>query len=252
MLPTIEAPTYSLILPSTKKEIKYRPFLVKEEKLLLTALEQDGQGKQTSDLVVSTLKQIINNCTFNKVDIDSLTTFDLEYLFVMLRAKSKGESVKIGFRCTEILKDDQGNERECGHVTNVDYDLTKIEVFETEGHTKKIMLTDTIGMTMRYPDFETFSKVNFTEVEGQAASIVNDVILKCIDNVFNGETVTSTKDVSKEELERFLEQLSSPQMEKIQQFFASMPRVQAKLSYTCKCGKKQEDITITGLQDFLT
>lgn len=250
MLPKIDTPIYTLTVPSTKKEIQYRPFLVKEEKILIMALEQNADEKD-SKTIVDTLKKIIENCTFNKINVDNLTSFDLEYIFIMLRSVSKGGDVRIGFECHEELVDGSI----CNNVTQVNFNLNDIQVKEHSGHNKKIQLTDNVGITMKYPDFDTFSKLNFTRDETDTTStLVNDIILKCIDSVFTSDgKVTSTKDVDKKELEEFFEQMSTSHMEKIKQFFETMPTVEAVVSYTCsKCGKEHKDLKVTGLQNFLT
>lgn len=244
-LPKIETPTYVLTIPSTKQDIKYRPFLVKEEKIMLMALEHSEKGDVVA--IADSLKQVIQACTFNAIDPNKLTSFDLEWIFLKLREKSKGNIAPIVFVCEEVLEDGE----ECGHQMTVNYDLGQVKVEENPEHTKKIMLTDTIGLMMRYPNFETFTKVNFSDFSGNATKTVNNVILDSIEMIFEGENVTMIKDVERKELEEWFENLSSPQMSKIEHFFSTMPQVVANVNYTCVCGKKQE-IKVTGLENFLT
>lgn len=251
-LPKIDTPIHTLILPSNGKEIKYRPFLVKEEKMLLTALEHGGVNTQTPDtkFITNMLKQVLMNCTFDKVNIDSLTSFDLEYLFINLIEKSKGHISPIEFRCEEIVDDENGEAHLCGHITKVNYDLRMIELKKHEGHSTKIMLTDTIGVIMKYPDFEMFSKINFDK-DGSSTDMVNDTIVDCIETIFSGEEVISAKDVSRKELVEWTETLSHSHLEAITNFFQTMPQLVGRVKFKCPACNKQHDITIKGLQDFL-
>lgn len=252
MLPKIDTPVYTLVLPSNNKEIKYRPFLVKEEKMLLTAIEHGGANTPNPDtkFITNILKQVLSNCTFDKVDIDSLTSFDLEYLFINLIEKSKGHISPIEFRCEEIITDEDGEESTCGHITKINYDLRMIELKKDERHTKKIMITDKIGIIMRYPNFEMFSKMNF-EGTNNNVELVNNTILDCIESIFEGENVISSKDVTREQLADWMETLSHANTQAITEFFETMPQLVGRVQFKCPACGKQHDITVKGLQDFL-
>lgn len=253
MLPKIDAPIHTLTLPSNNKEIKFRPFLVKEEKMLLTALEHGKANTENPDtnLITDTLKQVLTNCTFDKVSIDSLTSFDLEYLFIKLIEKSKGYISPIEFRCEEIVEDDEGNLKSCGHVTKINYDLRMIKIKHHEGHTTKIMVTDTIGIIMKYPDFNMFSKSNFEGSSISNIDAINETIIDCIESVFTGDEVISARDVTREQLVEWIDSLGSTQMEKITKFFTTMPELVGNVKFKCPSCGKDHDIEIKGLYDFL-
>ena len=180
-LPIINTPTYELTVPSTKEKITYRPFLVKEEKILLTAMETGGE----QDMVLA-LKQIVNNCLIKEMDIDHLATFDLEYIFLNLRSKSVGEVATINITCP-----DDGET-----LVPVEIPLDEVEVTFPEGHTNKIELTDTIGLTMRYPDFTLASVTRKSNTE-----FLFEMIKGCIEQIVEGETILERVDFNDKELD---------------------------------------------------
>ena len=230
-LPVINTPTYELTVPSTKDTLVYRPFLVKEEKILLMAMEEDNETQLNR-----ALKQVVNNCTFQKVKVDKLPLFDLEYIFLRIRAKSVGEVAKI-----QVLCEDDGET-----YVPIEIDLETIEVEFQEDHTTKIELTDEIGIEMGYPTFEF---LNFKADETEVNQLF-DIIGSSIERVYEGETVYEKADFSKKDLKVFLESLTSEQFLKVQKFFETMPRLRHKLEVTNPKTKKVNEITLEGLQAF--
>ena len=230
-LPVINTPTYELVVPSTKETLVYRPFLVKEEKILLMAMEEEKDTQLTR-----ALKQVVNNCTFEKVDVGKLPLFDLEYIFLRIRAKSVGEVAKI-----QVLCEDDGET-----YVPIEVDLESIEVEFQEDHTTKIELTDEIGIEMGYPTFEF---LNFKADETEVNQLF-DIIGSSIERVYEGETVYEKADFSKKDLKVFLESLTSEQFLKVQKFFETMPRLRHKIEVVNPKTKKKNEITLEGLQAF--
>jgi hypothetical protein len=209
-LPKLVVPEYELELPSTKDTVKYRPFLVKEEKLLLTAMEMGGEKE-----MINAIKTIIKNCTNLKSRIDDLATFDIEYVFLKIRSKSVGEVSKIMVTCP-----DDGETQ-----VQVDVPLDQIEVKWPEKHSSTIELTDTVGLIMKYPSIDTFVKLNFT---GESITVDNifELAATCIDQVYEGEEIYETKNFTKKEINEFLEGMKSDQFLKLQEFFSEMPKLE--------------------------
>ena len=230
-LPVINTPTYELVVPSTKETLVYRPFLVKEEKILLMAMEEEKDTQLNR-----ALKQVVNNCTFDKVNVAKLPLFDLEYIFLRIRAKSVGEVAKI-----QVLCEDDGET-----YVPIEVDLESIEVEFQEDHTTKIELTDEIGIEMGYPTFEF---LNFKADETEVNQLF-DIIGSSIERVYEGETVYEKADFSKKDLKVFLESLTSEQFLRVQKFFETMPRLRHKIEVTNPKTKKKNEITLEGLQAF--
>ena len=229
-LPIINTPTYELTVPSTKEKITYRPFLVKEEKILLTAMETGGER----DMVLA-LKQIVNNCVETKLNVEKLATFDLEYIFLNLRSKSVGEIATVSVTCP-----DDGETQ-----VSVDIPLDEIEVTFPEGHESYISLTDTIGLNMRYPDFTLASVSRESNTE-----YLFDMIKGCIEQIVEGETIHERIDFNDKELDTFLDSLSTKQLEGVQKFFETMPKLQHKVSVTNPKTKKKNNVILEGLDAF--
>ena len=230
-LPVINTPTYELVVPSTKDKLVYRPFLVKEEKILLMAMEEEKDTQLNR-----ALKQVVNNCTFEKVDVGKLPLFDLEYIFLRIRAKSVGEVAKI-----QVLCEDDGET-----YVPVEVDLETIEVEFQEDHSTTIELNDEISIEMGYPTFEFLNfKADQTEVNQ-----LFDIIGSSIERVYEGETVYEKADFSKKDLKVFLESLTSEQFLKVQKFFETMPRLRHKIEVVNPKTKKKNEITLEGLQAF--
>jgi hypothetical protein len=241
MLPKIDVPVYEAILPSNKKTVKFRPFLVKEQKLLLMA-SQGTEVKETIDAI----KQILKNCVLSEVDIDTLPVFDLELLFLNLRARSVNEIVNIRYKCNNQIGVEDGESKTCsGHV---DYELNVLDIKPEFGknHTNKIMISDDVGMMLKYPTFEIMKKLESTDEN----EMVFELLLNCIDFIFDKDQIYHSKDIPKEELVEFLDNLQQKHLELIKDFFDTMPKVKKDLDFKCpKCGHG-EVITIEGVQSF--
>lgn len=233
-LPTMDLPTYELEVPSTKKKIKIRPFLVKEEKVLLLALESDNE-KNIKDAVLALLK----NCIQSRIKVENLSTFDLEYIFLNIRAVSVGEMVEILVTC----RDDE--------ETQVKYNLnlTDVEVVFPEGHTNKIMLTEETGVVMKYPSFDRFVEGQFSNTEVPEDEVLK-IIAESIDQIFQGEEVYDESTTSKKEFLQFVESLTNSQMTKIQQFFETAPRLEHTFKVTNPNTGVESEYVLRGLQSF--
>ena len=226
-LPKLNTPVYEAILPSTDKVIKFRPFLVKEEKVLLTAMED---GSQTA--LMNAIKTILKNCVQGNLDVERLPLFDIEYLFLKLRSKSIGEISEIGLKCTDM---------ECGGVNQLSINMDEIEVTKPKGHNRKIMISDDVGVMMSYPVMKTSG---ITEEDGMA--IVKD----CIEMIFTVEETHERDSFTSKELDAFIDSLDTKQFAKIKEFFDTMPKLQHTINYKCeKCGEDKE-VTLQGLDSF--
>ena len=235
-LPTIATPTYELELPSTKKKISYRPFLVKEEKLLVLALESED-----SKQITNAIKAVLKNCIETKgIKVENLPTFDIEYLFLNIRGKSVGEEVEVNI----IAPDDE--------TTSVPVKLMidDIKVKETEGHTNKVKVDDDLMMEMKYPSLNEFisNNVDFNEENNIERSF--DLIGSCIDKVYNEEEVWSLADCTKKEINEFLEQMNSKQFKEIEKFFDTMPKLSHEINVLNPKTKVKSTVVLEGLSSF--
>jgi len=232
-LPKVNTPTYELVVPSTDEKVKFRPFLVKEEKILLIAMEAQEQSG-----ILNAVKDIVKSCTFDKFDVNRAPIFDIEYIFLNIRAKSVGEVSTVNLRCPD------DNET----FVQTDIDLTKVDVQLTKGHTNKIELTDEMGMIMTYPTLDSFS--DSTTVIN--ASNMLDVIASCVAQIYDkkGEDVYDAKDSTKQEIVDFIESLNSKQFKEIQNFFDTSPKLTHTVTIENPETKVKSDITLTGLNDF--
>ena len=235
-LPIVNTPTYELEIPSLKKAIKYRPFLVKEEKILIIAMESEDP-KQIAEAV----KSVISNCILTKgIKVDKLSTFDIEYLFLNIRGKSVGEDVSVLITCP-----DDG-------VTQVPVliNLDEIKIKENPEHNRDIKLDDNLTLRMKYPSLNEFVKNNFVESEKSSVNDTFDMICSCVDQVYSQEESWTSADVTKKELTEFLDHLTSKQFKEIEKFFETMP----KLSYTLKLKNPntgiENEIVLEGLTSF--
>ena len=231
-LPTMDLPTYELVVPSNKKKIKFRPFLVKEEKVLLMALETDNE-KNIKNAVYDLLKA----CITTRIKLESLATFDLEYIFLNIRAVSVGEIVQMNITC----QDDEKTE------VKYNLNLTDVDVFFPEGHENKIMLTDDLGVIMKYPSFNEFVEGQFTE--GKDVDVIK-VVADSIDQIFQGEEVYDESTTTKKEFVQFVENLTKEQLEKVQAFFESAPRLEHTFKVTNPNTGVESDYTLRGLASF--
>jgi len=233
-LPKIDVPIYELVVPSTDEKIKYRPFLIKEEKVLLMAMES---GKEED--VIQAVKTIVTECTFNKLKLGSIPMFDVEYIFLQIRAKSVGEVSKLRVLC----KDDGKT------YANVEVDLNKIQVQVDKSHTNKIELSDEMGIIMNYPTIDSFSEAGISQIN---AENMLDVIVSCIGEIYDkgGEEVWDAKDSTKKELVEFVEQLNTQQFADVQAFYDTMPKLKHTITVKNPKTKKENNITLSGLSDF--
>ena len=243
-LPVLNAPTHELTLTSTGKTIKFRPFLIKEEKILLMALESNDE-----DEMMRAMKQIISNCIIDDIDIEKLPLFDLQYLFLQLRVQSVGEIVTLRFQHTNG-KNSKGEE--CSHIQNVDIDISKIKPESIEGHDKKIQVTDDIGVVMSYPKMDLYQKLAEIE-QDQNPNMINaiiDIFIDSIEMIYQSDEVFYAEEHTKEEMHEFLNSLNSGQFNKIRDFFQTMPYLRHEFEYTCdKCGCS-ENVNLAGVEDF--
>jgi|TARA_B100001059_G_C17756121_1_gene540006 hypothetical protein len=233
-LPQVNTPTYELAVPSTDEKIKYRPFLVKEEKILMIAME----GKEQSG-ILDAVKQIVKSCTFDKFDMSKAPMFDVEYIFLNIRAKSVGEISTVNLRCLD------DNET----FVKTEIDLTEVEVKMDEEHTNKIELTEEMGMIMTYPNLDSFADYDVTNIN---ASNMIDMIASCIAQIYDkkGEDVYDSKDSTHKELVDFIEQLNSKQFAEVQKFFDTMPKLTHTVTIENPKTKKKSEIVLSGLNDF--
>ena len=234
-LPVLETGTFELTLPSSDVKVKYRPFLVKEEKILLQAMESQEQKQ-----IVQALKDIVNVCTYGQLNVDELPTFDLEYVFLQIRSKSVGEVTKLKVLCPDTKKD----------YAEVEVDLSQVDVHVDDEHTNKIMVDEAkkIGVLMKYP---TLASVDPTKdySKGETKALFN-VIGEGIYQIFEGEKVHMAKDYSKEELNTFVESLDSKSFKKIQRFYETMPKLMHEIEVENPKTKVKSKITLSGLSDF--
>ena len=233
-LPKINTPTYELVVPSTNEKIKYRPFLVKEEKILLIALESN-ENKQ----IIQAVKEIVAMCTFDKIDLGNMPMFDVEYIFLQIRSKSVGETSNLKLLC----KDDGET------YADVKIDLGDIKVSVDEEHTNKIELTDEMGMIMTYPTIDSFMNTGISEI---TSSNMLEVIATCILQIYDkkGEEVFDAKDQTKEELNDFIGQLNTKQFLEVQKFFDTMPKLQHTVVVKNPKTKVESEVVLNGLNDF--
>jgi len=233
-LPKLNTPTYELEVPSTDEKIKYRPFLVKEEKILLMAMESKDNTQ-----IINAVKDIVSSCTFEKLNAATMPMFDMEYIFLNIRAKSVGEISKLKILCPDDKKT----------YASVELDLTEVEVQVGDEHTNKIELTDDMGMIMTYPNIDSFLDSGIENID---ASNMLDVIGTCILQIYEekGEKVYQAKDQTKKELTEFIESMDSKQFKKLQSFFDTMPKLKHTIKVKNPKTKKSSDVTLTGLNDF--
>jgi hypothetical protein len=234
-LPKIDAPTYQLTLPSTDVKVKYRPFLVKEEKILLMAMES---GKENE--IYDATKQIVDSCTFNSLDVETLPMFDLEYIFLNIRAKSVGEISKFKVICPDDKKT----------YADVEIDLTKVEVQVDDEHTNKIIVDEgrKLGVVLKYPTMSILK--SGTNIDNANMDTIFKMLSSCVDHIFEGEKIYPGKDSTPQEIQEFFEGLSQESFSKIKKFFDTMPRVRHDIEVTNPVTKVKSKVTLQGLNDF--
>jgi len=235
-LPKIAAPTYTLELPSTGEEISYRPFLVKEEKVLVIALESED-NKQ----ITNAIKTVIKNCILTKgIKVEALPTFDIEYLFLNIRGKSVGEEIEVNVICP----DDEATQ------VPVTIDLDDIQVQKSDDHTNKIKLDDTLMMEMKYPSLDEFIKNNFDFNDENSMDQSFNLIASCVNNIFSEDEVWAAEDCTKKEIKEFLEQMNSAQFKDIEKFFETMPKLSHTIKVTNPKTKVESEVVLEGLASF--
>tara|TARA_Y100001970_G_scaffold288750_1_gene416898 strand:- start:875 stop:1594 length:720 start_codon:yes stop_codon:yes gene_type:complete len=235
-LPKIATPTYELELPSTGETIKYRPFLVKEEKLLVLALESEDTKQ-----ITNAIKAVLKSCIQSKgVKVEALPTFDIEYLFLNIRGKSVGEEIEVNIICP----DDEKTQ------VPVSINIDDIEMQFSDDHTNKIKLDDNLMMEMKYPSLDEFIKNNFDFKETNQMDQSFALIASCIDKIYNDEEVWATADCTKKEVNEFLEQMNSSQFKEIETFFETMPKLSHTISVTNPKTKVKSDVLLEGLASF--
>ena len=236
-LPKLDTPTYSMTLPSTGEEIKYRPFLVKEEKILILAMES-----QDTKQIANAVKNVITHCILTKgIKVDKLSTFDIEYLFLNIRGKSVGEDIEVMVTCPDDGK------TQVPTLINID----SIKVQRSDDHETDIKLDDTYTLRMKYPSLNEFIKSNFAGgVDDMNVDDTFDLIASCIEQVYSEEESWSSADCTKKELNDFLEQLDSKQFKNIEKFFETMPKLSHTVTVINPNTKKENKIVLEGLQNF--
>jgi len=236
VLPKISVPTYSLEIPSIKKEIKYRPFLVKEEKILIIAMESDDM-KQIMDAV----KTVISNCIITKgIKVDQLATFDIEYLFLNVRGKSVGESVDVLITCP-----DDGTTQ-----VPISINLDEIKVNVDKNHSRDIKLDDVLSLRMKYPSLKEFVKNNFDNTESASVNDTFEMISACVEQIYSEEESWNASDTTKKELNEFLEQLTTNQFKEIEKFFDTMPKLSHKIKVKNPVTEVESEVVLEGLASF--
>ena len=235
-LPKISAPSYELVIPSSKKKIKYRPFLVKEEKILILAMES-----QDTKQIANAVKDVISHCILTRgIKVERLSTFDIEYLFLNIRGKSVGEELEVNIICP----DDETTE------VPVTINLDEIKVEKSEDHSNKIKIDSSIMMELKYPSLDEFIKNNFDFKEGNQMEQSFDLIASCIDKIYTEDEVWASADCTKKEMKDFLEQMNSSQFKEIEKFFETMPKLSHTVKVTNPKTKVESDIVLEGLASF--
>ena len=233
-LPVLNNPNYEMELPSTGEKIEYRPFLVKEQKILMMAMESKDTSSQSKAVV-----DIIKNCTFGKLNdkVETLPTFDIEYMFLQIRQKSVGETIDITVTCQ-----DDGETK-----VPVTLNLEDIKVVKTEGHTNVIMITDKIGLNMKHPTMKQILSYDLTKMDNMESTF--DIIQDCLESIFDEETVYD--EMSRKEMSEFIEQMTTDQFEKVTGFFTTMPKLKHTVKVTNPNTGVENEIVLEGMQSFL-
>ena len=232
-LPKIETPTYSLELPSTGEKIKFRPFLVKEQKVLMMA-----QEAKSDEQIANAIGNLVRSCTFEKVDVETVPMFDIEYLFLQIRAKSAGETATLKVTCPDDKKTS----------VEIKVNLEEIKPQMNVAHNNEVIITDTIKLYLKYPVLDDMKGVL---VNADDITRVFSILNKCISSIHYGEKVYNRVDMTDKDIEDFIDQLTTQQFEEIMEFFDTMPKLRHVVSVTNPNTKVKSDVTIEGLQNFL-
>ena len=233
-LPKVMTPTYELTIPSSGEKISYRPFLVKEEKILLMAIEEGSPAS-----MVKAMRDIISACTENRVKVKDLAPFDIEYFFLQLRGRSIGDVINLDLRKPNNVVCEEEEGENCNQVCNINVKIDDIVVDSSEQIENRIELTDTIGVKMNYPQLETVSKYAGTLGVNMKSEDIFKLINECIEYIWDEDEIFKAKDYTKKELTEFIESLSTDQFSKIRDYFEGMPRLKHTIEWKCpKCDKK--------------
>ena len=245
-LPTIAVPEYTLTVPSSKKKIKYRPFLVKEEKILLIALESENQEQ-----IIDATKTTLQNCIFGDINVSDLATFDIEYIFLQLRGKAKGEDIELKFECPDCK----------GEMVN-SINIDTIKIIQQDGHDNNIRITDDLGVVMKYPNIDLQSKIETDTKDKNNIDTLFYTIIQCVDYIYDKENTYPSKDHTKKEMNDFLESLTDTQFQNIAEFFSTAPVLKHSIDLHCtnkspkskgkkECGYEEKKV-LEGLNHFFT
>ena len=235
-LPTISTPTYELTLPSSNRKIKYRPFLVKEEKILILAMES-----QDTKQIARAVKDVISKCILSKgIKVDRLSTFDIEYLFLNIRGKSVGEQIEVMVTCPDDGKTQV--------PTSINIDSIKVQ--KDEDHSTDIVLDDVYTLRMKYPSLTEFIKNNFGSLDEMSVDDTFDLIASCIDQVYSDDESWASEECTKKELTSFVESLNSNQFKKVEKFFETMPKLSHTIDVVNPNTKEKGSVVLEGLSDF--
>ena len=243
-LPKIKSPIFELILPSNGAPVKYRPFLVKEQKLLLMALESDAPEE-----MFRAIKQIINNCSIDEIDVDNMPMFDLEYFFLKLRAKSIGEIIDLQLRHPNGIN---SKGEECSHPTPIKLNLMDVNVVKEPNHDVKIMLDEEakIGIVLKYPTVAMSAKSNADSKDKSQMDTIVDIVCNSIDYIFDAETVYPASESSRAELLTFVNDLNQEQFAKLTTFFGTIPKLKQDFDWTCSKCECKEHLELEGMTSF--
>lgn len=243
-LPKIQVPIFELILPSTGKGVQYRPFLVKEQKILLMASESEDQKE-----MLRAIKQIVNNCAVDEIDVEQMPVFDLEYFFTRLRAKSVSEEVDLNLSHPTGFNS-KGDP--CSGVTNLKLNLLDVEVEKQIKHIDKIVLDEAtgIGVKLKYPTGKFMAEGIEGIDEKNQIEIASEALIECIEYIFDKDNVYKKEDSTKEEMLEFLENLSQDQFKKLSDFFETMPKLKHTIKWTCSSCKCEDEVTLEGMANF--
>jgi len=244
MLPKLNVPTFELNLISDDKKINFRPFLVKEEKILLMALES-GQEKD----ILNAMKQILSNCILTEIDIDSLPLFDLQYIFLQLRARSVGEIIEINLKHRDGVNK-KGDP--CTGTQKIKLNIDEIKPTKNKNFNPKIKLTDDMGIMMKYPTVELLGKIESSKNMSDMFGSMFDIIIGSINYIYHNDDIFYKNDYKKEEISEFLSNLNTDQFEKIKDFFSNMPTISVKKQYVCKKCGVEEELELSSLEDFFS
>jgi len=239
-LPKINTPTYELVLPSNNKKVKYRPFLVREEKILVMALESEDMSQITNSII-----QILTDCILTKgIDVASLATFDIEYLFLNIRAKSVGESVEVNVTCPDDNRT----------TVEIDVNIDSIKVKKDRKHKDTVKLDDTLSLKLKYPSVAQFIDNNFEVSDDTGDSVAKSLsmITSCMDMIYNDEESWDASESTNEELTEFIEQLNTKQFKQIEKFFETMPKLSHKLKVTNPKTGVESEVLLEGLASFFS